>query len=99
MLFVDLLTPARSLARLEQIIVDPLSDLPQLVQDLCRELLGRIAPPTTRINALKKTIDTVSKAVETSRRLQTMPGMGPIRALAVETFAPRWSSSSVVQIL
>jgi transposase len=77
-----------NLPRLEQIIEDPSSDLPQLARNLCRELLDQIAQLTTRINGLKKTIDTMSKGTETSRRLQTMPGMGPISALAVETFAP-----------
>jgi transposase len=77
-----------NLPRLEQIIEDPSLDLPQLARDLCRELLDQIAQLTTRINALKKTIDTMSKEAGTSRRLQTMPGMGPISALAVETFAP-----------
>lgn len=31
---------------------------------------------------------TISKEQETSRRLQTMPGVGPVGALAIETFAP-----------
>ena len=30
----------------------------------------------------------MSNEVELSRRLRTMPGVGPITALAVETFAP-----------
>jgi transposase len=76
------------LPRLEDVIEDPNTDLPQLARDICRELLGQIAQLTNRINALKKTINTMSKEAETSRRLQTMPGMGPISALAVETFAP-----------
>jgi transposase len=62
--------------------------LPQLARDICRELLDQIAHLTTRIQPLKKTIDTMAKEAEPSRRLQTMPGMGPISALAVETFAP-----------
>jgi transposase len=76
------------LPRLEEVIENPNSDLPRLARDICRELLDQIAQLTTRIKALKKTIDTMSKEAETSRRLQTMPGMGPISALAVETFAP-----------
>lgn len=36
---------------------------------------------------LTKTIDALSREAETSRRLQTMPGVGPIAALAIETFA------------
>jgi transposase len=73
---------------LEEVIEDPNTDLPRIARDICREILGQIAQLITRINALKKTIDTMSKAAETCRRLQTMPGMGPISALAVETFAP-----------
>ena len=30
----------------------------------------------------------ISKEQETSRRLQTMPGVGPVGTLAIETFAP-----------
>jgi transposase len=41
---------------------------------------------------LKKRIDALSKQAETSRRLQTMPGVGPITALAIETFAPPMES-------
>jgi len=41
---------------------------------------------------LKKRIDALSKQAETSRRLQTMPGVGPIAALAIETFAPPMES-------
>jgi transposase len=77
-----------NVARLEEVIEDPSSDLPQVARDICRELLDQIAHLTTRIHVLKKTIDTMAKEAETSRRLQTMPGMGPISALAVETFAP-----------
>ncbi|RWE83098.1 IS110 family transposase [Mesorhizobium sp. M8A.F.Ca.ET.208.01.1.1] len=43
---------------------------------------------SSRLAALKKTIDTLSKQAATSRRLQTMPGVGPIAALAIETFTP-----------
>jgi transposase len=62
--------------------------LPPLAREICRELLEQIAHLTTRINAMKKRIDAIAREGETSRRLQTMPGVGPISALAVETFAP-----------
>jgi transposase len=76
------------LRRLQEVIEDEGTELPRLARDLCRELLDQIAQLTVRIEALKKTIDTMSKEAEISRRLQTMPGVGPIGALAVETFAP-----------
>ena len=37
---------------------------------------------------MKKRLDAIAREGETSRRLQSMPGVGPISALAVETFAP-----------
>jgi transposase len=62
--------------------------LPDLAREICRDLLDRIYQLTGRIDALKKKIDALSGQAEASRRLQTMPGVGPIAALAIETFAP-----------
>ena len=76
------------LPRLGAVVEDPSSDLPPLAREICRELLDQIAHLTGRINAMKKRIDAIAREGETSRRLQTMPGVGPISALAVETFAP-----------
>jgi transposase len=76
------------LPRLGAVLEDPNSDLPPLAREICRELLDQIVHLTARINALKKRIDAIAKEGVTSRRLQTMPGVGPISALAVETFAP-----------
>ncbi len=76
------------LSRLEAVVDDPNTDLPELARDLCRALLNHIAQLTISINDLKKRIGTISKEQETSRRLQTMPGVGPVGALAIETFAP-----------
>lgn len=76
------------LPRLEAVIEDVNSDLPPLAREICRELLDQVAHLTARINAMRKRIDAIAREGETSRRLQTMPGVGPISALAVETFAP-----------
>lgn len=43
---------------------------------------------TERIGALKARIAAMSNAAEVPRLLQSLPGVGPITALAVETFAP-----------
>ncbi|MER9268647.1 transposase [Mesorhizobium sp. M0410] len=48
--------------------------------------LDQIDQLTDRLAALKKKIDALSRKAEASRRLQTMPGVGPIAAL--EIFAP-----------
>lgn len=50
--------------------------------------MDQIDQLTGSIDALKKTIGTLSREAAESRRLQTMPGFGPIAALAIETFAP-----------
>jgi len=76
------------LPRLGAVFEDSNSDLPLLAREICRELLDQIVHLTGRINAMKKRIDAIAGEGETSRRLQTMPGVGPISALAVETFAP-----------
>ncbi|MCB6179041.1 IS110 family transposase [Rhodobacter sp. Har01] len=76
------------LPRLGALIKDANSDLPPLAREICSELLDQITHLTARINAMKKRIDAIAREGETSRRLQTMPGVGPISALAVETFAP-----------
>ncbi|EIE50326.1 transposase IS116/IS110/IS902 family protein [Citreicella sp. 357] len=76
------------LPRLGAVLEDPNSDMPPLAREICRELLDQIVHLTGRINAMKKRIDAIAREGETSRRLQTMPGVGPISALAVETFAP-----------
>ena len=77
-----------SLRRIEAIIADPDSDLPDLVRDICGDLLQQIVEKTSRIDALMKRIKSTAEDTETARRLQTMPGVGPVTALAVEAFAP-----------
>ncbi|TIL22200.1 MAG: IS110 family transposase [Mesorhizobium sp.] len=74
--------------RLAEIVEDESADLPDLVRDICSALLDQIDQLSSRLAALKKTMDTLSKQAATSRRLQIMPGVGPIAALAIETFAP-----------
>lgn len=77
-----------NLPRLGALIEDANSDLPPLAREVCRELLQQIANLSGRINAIKRRIDAIAREGETSRRMQTMPGVGSISALAVETFAP-----------
>lgn len=76
------------LRRLAEVVEDENTELPDLVREICGDLLDQIEQLTGRLDALKKTIDALSRKGETSQRLQTMPGVGPIAALAIETFAP-----------
>ncbi len=51
-------------------------------------MLAQIAEKTERIEAKTKALKALAAATNTARRLQTMPGVGPLTALAVEAFAP-----------
>lgn len=76
------------LPRLELVVEDPEVNIPDLARDTCRMLIEHIARLADRIKALTSKIAAMSNEAEMPRRLQTMPGIGPITALAVETFAP-----------
>ena len=64
------------------------SSLPLLVVELARVFLDQIEGLSKRISGLEKVTVHEAACGETTRRLQTMPGVGPITALAIETFAP-----------
>lgn len=76
------------LPHLAKVVDDPATDAPELAWDICRMLLEQIAQFTARIDALTMRIAAMSQEADLPRLLQTMPGVGPITALAVETFAP-----------
>ena len=76
------------LKRIAEVVEDPNCDLPALVIAECQDLLVQIAEKTERIEAKTKTLKALAAETDTARRLQTMPGVGPLTALAVEAFAP-----------
>lgn len=76
------------LPSLAKIVHDERNDLPDLVRDLCRRALMRIEELTEHLGELASQIAAISRESAMPRRLQTMPGIGPITALAIETFAP-----------
>lgn len=80
------------LKRVEAILGAGDNDLPEIVRDECRDLLEQIAEKTARIAAKTKTVKELAAQADTARRLQTMPGVGPLTALAVEAFAPDMTS-------
>lgn len=82
----------RNIKRIEAILGEPNNDLPALVRTECWDLIKQIAEQTVRINAKTKTAKDLAATVDTARRLQTMPGVGPLTALAVEAFAPAMNS-------
>jgi transposase len=78
--------------RIAEILDAPDSDLPDLMREECAELLEQIAEQTARINTRTAKIKALAAQTDTARRLQTIPGVGPLTALAVEAFAPPMES-------
>ena len=73
---------------LAQAIEDQTTSLPLLVVELARVFLDQIDGLSEKIAELEKAPATKPQRGATTRRLQTMPGVGPITAMAIETFAP-----------
>ena len=78
--------------RIAEILDAPNSDLPDLMREECQDLLVQIAEKTVRINTRTGKIKALAAEADTARRLQTIPGVGPLTALAVEAFAPAMES-------
>ena len=73
---------------LAKAIEEATTSLPLLVVELSRVFLDQIDGLSKKIAELEKaTVHEAEHGVMT-RRLQTMPGVGPITAMAIETFAP-----------
>lgn len=81
-----------NIKRIDAILEDINCDLPALVRTECGDLVKQIAEQTVRIDAKTKIAKEVAATADTARRLQTMPGVGPLTALAVEAFAPAMES-------
>jgi transposase len=76
------------LRRLRTVVEDSATELPELAREMCAELLCHIERLSERIHALTRRITIMARDHPPSRRLQTMPGVGPLTAMAVEAFAP-----------
>ncbi len=76
------------LKRLSDAVNDETCRLPVTVRDLGLIYLEHIELLTARVADLDKRLRAAASQAATTRRLQSMPGAGPITAVAVETFAP-----------
>jgi transposase len=76
------------LGRLQEAVEDPQGRLPPLVRDIGRIYVGQIDGHSEKIAELERTLRTEAAQGETTARLQTMPGIGPIGAMAIDAFAP-----------
>jgi len=77
-----------NLKRLAAHIDDANDGLPAEVVQIGSVYLEQIAQHTNRIKTLEKSIKELGETSEISRRLRTVPGVGPITAMAIEAFAP-----------
>jgi transposase len=76
------------LDRMTALMEDEASDLPALIREECRDLLAQIAEKTARIIGRTTKLKMLAAQSDRARRLQTMPGVGPLTAIAVEAFGP-----------
>jgi transposase len=84
----------RQIKQIAEILEAPNSDLPDLMREECRDMVEQIGEQTNRINARTGNIQALANEADTARRLQTIPGAGPMTALAVEAFAPAMANFS-----
>jgi len=81
-----------NVSRLEAALEDPGSGLPERVRELGGVPLERIAELNEKIAELAVEIRAGAREDEEAARLTTIPGVGPITALAVQAFAPPMES-------
>ena len=66
--------------------------LPEAVVELGRLLLGRIDELDAKVDGLGRKIRTSARECEETARPMTIPGIGPITAVALQAFAPPMES-------
>jgi transposase len=76
------------LKALADVIADSDMALHPEVRDLSQVYLEQIEGLNARVAELDAKMRCAAKKAELVRRAQTMPGVGPVTALAIETFAP-----------
>jgi transposase len=76
------------LTRMTALVEDETVNLHALIRAECLDLLVQIAEKTARIIERTTKLKTLAAQSDRARRLQTMPGVGPLTAIAVEAFGP-----------
>lgn len=74
---------------LEIAIEEAGTSLDLLIVEMARLYIDQIALLANRIATLEKALRREASSTEATARLLTMPGIGPITAMAIETFAPQ----------
>jgi len=76
------------ISKLEAALQDPKYTIPGVAVKLSQRFLDHIHTLTLQISELTKQISTMAKTGEVTRRLMSIPGVGPIGAVALATLAP-----------
>ena len=74
--------------RADEILYAQNCDLPDLVREECRDLLLQINEKSEQIAYKTALIKQISAQTNLAQQLQTIPGVGPMTAMAIEAFAP-----------
>lgn len=80
-----------NLACIRRLVDEAAAQLEPLVIDTARVYFDQIDGLSSRILDLEKTLKQEAARSDASARLMTMPGLGPITAMAIEAFAPALS--------
>ena len=80
------------LGRLASALEDPESGLPELVRDLGGVLLDQILGLDSKIERLETELRACAYQDEEVARLTSIPGVGPVTAMALQAFAPPMES-------
>ncbi len=78
--------------QLAGVIEDGDSGLPAAVVELGGLLLGRIVELDEKIDGLDRELRTSARECEEAARPMTIPGIGPVTAMAIQAFAPPMES-------
>lgn len=87
-----------NLAGIQRVVDEGTADLEPLIAETARVYLEQINDLSSRIAKMEATLKHEAARSDTSSRMMTMPGLGPITAMAIEAFAPPCQCSSAVGI-
>lgn len=80
-----------NLAGIQRVVEEGTADLEPVIGETARIYLEQINDLSSRIAKMEATLKHEAARSDTSSRMMTMPGLGPITAMAIEAFAPTLS--------
>lgn len=77
-----------NLSGIQRLIDEPSDNIEPLVIEMARLYLAQIATLSAQVTSLEAVLKKEAAQSDASSRMMTMPGLGPITAMAIEAFAP-----------